>query len=372
MRFVLINAIREGMVNGKTLYGRNEEVLLRVGTILNPYYIRRISEMGYKGVYVIDALGEDVVYHEIVSQELRLDTVVRIKNIFLTAEKKQHKQTMHLQKEGLNEMIGKLIEEVLNNRDLMLNMIDLKVFDEYTYYHSVNVAVISLVIAVAVGMVQEDLYKLALAALLHDVGKITIPREIHDKPGKLTSEEFEVMKTHSDEGFRFLKEVYCVPLHTYMAVKLHHERFDGTGYPLGLKETEIPLFARIIAVADVFDALTSVRVYRKAMSPSEAVEFMMSHSGTMFDPEITSIFLRKVAPYPPGTLVKLSDGRIALVVETYENFGLRPLVKVVKEEEIVDEPYYLNLKEDYQTLNLTIEDICSEEAMHATFSEESA
>jgi len=232
-------------------------------------------------------------------------------------------------------------------------LIDLKVFDDYTFYHSLNVAVLSLVLGVALKYNKEELYKLGLAALLHDIGKVFIPKDILNKKGKLTDEEFEIIKTHSDKGFEYLKNTYNVPITTYMGVRLHHEKYNGGGYPLGKKGEEIYVYARIIAIADVYDALTSDRVYRKAMTPSEAMEYIMGNSGIMFDPNLVELFIRKVAPYPVGTSVQLSDGRVGIVVENYENFCLRPKIKIIKEKDKNIEPYLIELR-NKETMHITI------------------
>lgn len=353
MRFVPINAIRPGMVNAKPLYGHNQEVLLREGVALNEHIIQRIVELGYNGIYADYHPDSDIEFVEIIDNQLRIEAVTKIKKAFLSVSHKPSVTEIIDQKKDLSQTVEKLIDEIINNRHLMVNLIDLKVFDDYTFYHSVNVAVITLVLGVAMGMNRTELYRLGLAALLHDIGKIMIPREIMDKPGRLTPEEFEIMKGHSDEGYRYLRDVYDVPVQVYMAVKFHHEQTSGEGYPMGLTGPDIPLFSKLISISDVFDALTSDRVYRKALSPSEAVEYVMGNSGQMFDQEIVRIFLKKVAPYPVGTAVLLSDQRVGIVVANAEGFGLRPIVQVVQQGQPLETPYTVDLKE-LTTVDVTI------------------
>lgn len=353
MRFVPINAIRSGMVNAKPLFGHNQEVLLREGIPLNEVIIHRILEMGYNGIYVDYDDNADIEYVELIDNHLRIEAVGKIKNAFQTLHHKPSAQEIIHQKKDIGSTLDKLIDEIIKNRHLMVNMIDLKVFDDYTFYHSVNVSIISLVLGVALDLSRAELYKLGLAALLHDIGKIMISKEILDKPGRLTPEEFEIMKSHSDEGFHYLKDIYDVPVPVYMAVKFHHEQDDGSGYPMGITRDLIPLYSKLITIADVFDALTSDRVYRKALSPSEAVEYIMGNSGLMFDPEIVKIFLKKVPPYPIGTAVLLSDERVGIVVSNCEDFGLRPTVKIIKQETPLTVPYLLDLRE-IDTVNVTV------------------
>ncbi len=206
---------------------------------------------------------------------------------------------------------------------MLVNMIDLKVFDDYTYSHSVNVAVLSIIIGVTMGLGRKELTKLGLGALLHDIGKVFIDKDIVNKPGKLTDEEFSSMKMHSKLGYDYVRDRFQLPVKSYVAVLDHHERYDGSGYPNSKKGDEISDFGKMIALADVYDALTSERPYRKALPPSEAMEYIMGNSQVHFDPELVKVFSRKVAPYPVGTLVKLSNGMTGLVVENYEAFCLR-------------------------------------------------
>lgn len=353
MRFVPVNAIRPGMVNAVPLYGTNQEILLREGIPLTDNIIRHILLLGYNGIYVDYDPDTDAPYVEIIDTQLRIESVRRIKKAFLSIGTETSRAEVIRIRESLAETLEQLLDELLQNRHLMINMIDLKVFDDYTYYHSVNVAVIALALGICIELPRPQLYKLGLAALLHDVGKVMIPRNILDKPGELTPEEFTIMKGHSEEGYRYLKDVYDVPVSVYMTVRLHHEQFDGSGYPLGLQGGKIPLFARLITVADVFDALTSDRVYRQAVSPSDAAEFVMAHSGAMFDPLVVRAFQKKVAPYPVGTPVRLSDERVGFVVDNLEDFGLRPVIRIVKDRVPLDSPYLIDLKA-MDTMNVTV------------------
>lgn len=353
MRFIPVNAIRPGMVNAVPLYGSNQEVLLREGIPLTESIIRHILLLGYNGIYVDYDPDSDKAYAGAIDAQLRIEAVRRIKKTFLSMEQGPSPQEAQRLKQALSATLEQLLDELLQNRHLMINMIDLKVFDDYTYYHSVNVTVIALALGVCLDLPRPQLYKLGLASLLHDIGKIMIPRALLDKLGSLTPEEFDIMKGHSEEGYRYLKDIYDVPVSVYMAVRLHHEQFEGGGYPLGLRSGKIPLFSRLIAVADVFDALTSDRVYRKALSPSDAAEYVMAQSGVMFDPLIVRAFQKKVAPYPVGSAVRLSDSRVGIVAENMEDFGLRPVVRIVKHETLLEAPYLLDLK-DMDTMNVTV------------------
>lgn len=358
MRFIPSNCIRENMRLGKSLFGKYGELLLRTGTVLNNRYISRINELGINGVYIEDILSDNIGYIEIINDKLRRDTIQVLKKTFIDIQKGE--KNIQLHKEKLNMLAGNIVDEILEDKDVMINMIDIKVFDDYTFYHCVNVAILSIILGISLNLNRNDLYKLSLAALLHDIGKVFIPKNIISKPGKLTDEEYETIKTHARKGYEYLKNMFDVPSKSYIGILHHHEKYNGTGYPSGRKEKEISLFGRIISIADVYDALTSDRPYRKACLPSEAMEYIMGNSGSMFDPELTLLFTRKVAPYPIGTFVKLSDDRVGIVTENYLDCCMRPNIKIIKENDKNVEPYYLNLRDNKNVRNVIIKDIVNE------------
>ncbi|OYP31617.1 phosphohydrolase, partial [Lachnotalea glycerini] len=232
------------------------------------------------------------------------------------------------------------------------NMVDLKIYDDYTYYHSVNVAILSLIVGNALKFHRAMLIQLGMAAILHDIGKKFTPIEILSKPGMLTDEEFDIIKEHPTNGYHFIKRFFpSISSATYVGILQHHERYDGSGYPSGAQGEGISLLGRILAVCDVYDALVSDRPYHKAYLPSEALEFIQGGSGSMFDPAIVITFCYKVASYPLGTAVTLSNGEVGIVVENYEEFNTRPKVKIVKNNIVT---HYIDLKSDYNARNITI------------------
>jgi HD-GYP domain-containing protein (c-di-GMP phosphodiesterase class II) len=338
---------------GKSLFNASGELLLSEGKELIPPYIDRLRQLRINGVYIDDSISEDIEIQNVVSDEVRNKAVQGVRNIMTHAiSDNPADKTAAIVK--AKEIVEALMEEIQKNSDLMVNMVDLKVFDEYTYYHSVNVAILSTVVGVAIGMNRKDLFALGLASLLHDLGKVFIEKEIISKPGRLSEDEFSDIKRHSELGYTYLRSMFEVPVKASMGVLHHHERYDGSGYPKGLSGEEISLFGRIIAVADVFDALVSDRPYRKALLPSDAMEHIMGNGGVIFDPNIARIFAMKIAPYPLGTAVELSNGNVGLVVENYEGFGLRPAIKIITEKGKSVTPYVINLLTDSKCLNITI------------------
>ena len=349
MRYVPIKYVSEGMILAKTLYGANGEVLLTKEMPLLLSYVKILSKLGFCGLYINDEFSEDITVNEIISVELKMKTIKSINNLMQpNIRKKEIQSSLKI----IEKLMGNIVDEISCNEDIMINMIDLKVSSEYTFYHSVNVCVLSIVLGAALKLKKSDLYLLGTSALLHDMGKIYTPKEILDKPEKLTYEEFEIIKQHSENGYRYVKENLDINNKVYMGIYQHHERYDGTGYPLNIKGEEISLFGRIIAIADVYDAFVSDRPYRKGVLPSEAIEYIMAFCGTMFDQRLVKTFFTKVAPYPVGTCVYLSNDLIGIVVKNYSSYCLRPSVKIIQIGNKLLSPYLINLKES--NYNVTI------------------
>lgn len=356
MRYVPTNCLRENMIVGKALYGSNNQILLTINTRLTTNYIYNLKKLGFSGIYIKDDLSEGIEIEEVVNVRLKNETIKVVKNLFsTTTDKDSRNKDMALDKVLIN--IESILDEIITNKHLMINMIDLKSFDDYTFSHSLNVAILSVIIGIQYGLNKKELENLALSALLHDIGKVFIGNEIINKPSKLTSEEFEKIKNHPKLGYDYLKKYYNLNTSILIGALDHHEKFNGTGYPNSYKGEDISLYGRIIAIADVYDALTSERPYRKGMFPSEAIEFIMSNSGEHFDPELVKIFLKKAAPYPIGMCVKLSSGLVGIIVENYEESCLRPKIRVFKKDNLEIKPFEISLRDDRKYLSTTIKEI---------------
>lgn len=356
MRFVPISSLIEGMVCGKSLYDVSQQLLLRKGTVIQKGYIKRIEELGYQGIYIEDELSKDIEVKDVISDELRMSAIKAVKDICIYAEQpKAAKAQLDEKVNNTKLLISHIVEQILESKDTMLNLIDLKFYDDYTFFHSVNVAVLSILIGVELGLDKSDLLNLGLASILHDIGKMFVDKDILNKPGKLTPEEYEMVKEHPTYGFNFLKESYEIPTTAYVAVLQHHEKYDGTGYPMQKAKDEISLIGRIIGISDVYDALTSKRPYRSPLLPSEAMEYVMANGGIMFDVMLTKIFARKVAPFPNGTYVKLSNGLMGIVAENFEDACMRPKVKIIIDANghKVD-PFMVDLRLDKNYRSVTI------------------
>jgi len=225
---------------------------------------------------------------------------------------------------GMLELVDEIAGSIRREPTALLSVARLKNHDDYTWLHSMAVCGLMINLAQQLGLDNRQVLRVGMGGLLHDVGKAAVPLEILNKPGKLTEEEFEVMRQHPVTGAQMLMEANAEADLLDIALH-HHEKYDGSGYPHRLKGEEISFYSRMAAVCDVYDALTSTRVYRKGWSPAEAMHNMLSWRGH-FDNQILYTFVRAIGIYPVGSLVRLASGRVALVVKAGERSLLKPVV----------------------------------------------
>lgn len=339
--------------------GSSRVALLSKDTVLSQRQIETLKQLGVENVYVEGEEEPEPINvpppRQIISPQLRdeaLQNITELFDFFRQGSKNQH-QVLGIIKD-MDTLVDQLVKNLKEDENALIHIAGLKSYDDYTYHHSLSVAVLSVAIGQALKLEERQLHLLGKCAMMHDIGKISIPIEIINKPGKLEKEEFNVIKRHSPEGYQYLNKYSVHDPMLLSTVLFHHERYDGSGYPYGLKGNKIPLFSRIIAVADVYDALTSPRAYRTAESPGEAVEYVMGNAGVAFDYDIIRAMLKKVELYPVGSVVLLSNGLKAVVTDNKNT--LRPMLKVLKGGAVLD------LNSDKDLLNLTIKDILPAES----------
>ena len=229
----------------------------------------------------------------------------------------------------LEEMADELVDSIFKNPDAMIYLSRIREKDTYLMEHSLNVGMLLANFGRYLGLSRLVIKELLVGGLLHDTGKIMIPDEILHKPGKLTFDEFEIMKRHVKYGIQFLDKSEGISEVMRTVAANHHERLDGLGYPNGLKGDELCLISRVSTIVDVYDALTADRCYKKGMPSTTAFRILLEGAGTQFDPILVKKFIKCMGVYPVGTLVKLKSNKLALVIERNEESPLKPVVKII-------------------------------------------
>lgn len=325
--------------------------------IKNGKTIKKIAGLGVrelyidtlKGLDVIDAPTETEVNAEIEHKMLEMvqqtkpiatsstlsEELKRSRKVFSEANK-IIANIMHdvrigkqIELEQIDPVVGKMANSILRNKDAMLSLCRIKNKDDYTFLHSVSVGALLISFAHALDFNRGVIKQLGIGGMLHDIGKTKVPNEILNKPGKLTEEEFVIIKSHVVHGCSILRKSPGISQVSFDVTSQHHERFDGSGYPLKLKNAEMSIYGQMASIVDVYDAITADRCYHKGMEPTVAVRKMFEWSKFHFNPKLLRIFIRTVGIYPVGTLVMLESGKIGVVIEQCETDMTRPLVRTI-------------------------------------------
>lgn len=349
--YVRTSQLQEGMRIDQAVIDRLDRTLIARGAILDAFMINGLKDRGIHGVYIREGEEEltpeksdedliPLVRHNIEKHRVEDPAKVHLSN---SVKKRVSEGIQFLYNNSHStefaststKITNDLIQAINSNHALAVDITALKTSDEYTFKHSVDVATISMVIARNLGMSHQDIYNIGIAGLLHDMGKAKIPLEILHKPARLTADEFEVMKKHSELGYQILKNKNEFNIAISLAVLQHHEKMDGKGYPFGYKEDKICPYAKILSVADVYDALVTERPYKKSFSQRTAVEMLMAMTAEL---DITAMrsFMESVILYPVDSTVQLSNGEEARVVENKSQSVLRPTVVGLKSGIVYD------------------------------------
>ncbi|MEE9614890.1 MAG: HD-GYP domain-containing protein [Thermodesulfobacteriota bacterium] len=249
--------------------------------------------------------------------------------------------------EEVKGIADEMSDKILSDPNAMVGLSMIKNYDDYLYNHSVNVSIISMAIGKFMGLDKEDMHKLGVGSLLHDVGKTGVSEDIIRKPGGLSSDEWEKVKEHPVLGNKISKEMEGIPEETSRIIYEHHIRYDRSGYPTTETGTSIHPLSLIVSVADAYDALTTLRVYQKPYQPVEAVRMIKGLAGKHFDPDVVSSFEQMMGLYPVGTMVRLSTNEIGVVTKVEPEKHDTPMIKVIFDPEgkKIDSPFEVDLSE---------------------------
>ena len=313
-----------GMLVASNIYNSNGQLLIRSNTVLTEQIILRIRGLPINSIYIKNLMLEDIHIPQIISEDTRV-TVGQV----LYHEVTNFLRSGILGLERLKTELDVLIDELILNKDTIVQLQDARTFNDYTICHSVNVCILAVLTAIRMGYNQKQLRDFAMGALLHDIGMFTIDKAVLEKMGKLSPEETRIVQAHSENGFSTLRKIRDISTPAAHISYQHHERFDGQGYPRKLRSHEIHEYARIVSIADIYDALISDRPYRKGFLPHEVYEILMTLADKHIDREILNIFLETMAVYPIGTIVKLNTGEIGVVIQVIPKLTFRPILRIL-------------------------------------------
>ncbi|HZK57872.1 MAG TPA: HD-GYP domain-containing protein [Clostridia bacterium] len=329
-----ISHLKPGMVLDSSIYSSQGKLLLNWDHTLTAKNIRALKEMGILAANIRSDVALNLDFEKtdnVLDDEIKIEVLNSVRNF---VEKNMIKESYRT----LVELIRNIITEILSGKSSIGGLSEIVAYDSYTYAHSVDVCILSIIIGHEMGLSKSVLIKLGIGSLLHDLGKIRIPIEILNKTGSLTEEEFTEIKKHTVLGHKMANYEFEERLskESISIILNHHERYNGSGYPRGLKGSELSVLDMICGIADMYSAMTTDRSYRKALFYSEVYEMLQGSAGSYFSFNIVQAFAQSIQPYPVGTLVRMNNGHKACVIKTNPSLPTRPIVKILPTKEIID------------------------------------
>ena len=336
------NQLKTGMVTAQSIFNEKGAPFLVRGTPLTDRYIYRLRQLSIPELHVTSLSSNFQLPPppDIVEERTRVQAVDNVAETFREAEENGRFDMTRLEK-----CADFLVRDIMAKKKNLVQITDIRLHDSYTFSHSVNVAVLSTMLGDLCGYSKRKLQIITLGGLLHDIGKLAVPTPILNKSGSLTAGEFKIIRRHPSEGRKILKELTS-PIASILAIIAvqHHEHLDGSGYPYHVRGKSIHPYSRITAIADVYDALTSVRPYKRAYKPNVVYRMMMQNSTGHFDMDRLRLFFDNVAIYPVGTVMKTQLG-YAIVKKVVFGHTLAPVVIVFadKNGNLLKKPFGVNL-----------------------------
>ncbi|MFB9331018.1 HD-GYP domain-containing protein [Paenibacillus aurantiacus] len=334
MRKAHISSVRPGDKLGRTVFQENGNVLLGEGVELTQRFIDRLENLGIDMLYIQDDMTEDLEPSSAIQDETRrkaMNEVHKTMTTLMDTHKTKGRTVAPELGRTFRTVFGQMMQDLSARQDMLVSLTNIQAMDSYLFNHSVNVAILAGIMGVAKGYNRNQLEELGVGALLFDIGMTQVPKELLNKAAFLSDTERGSVQKHAEDGFNLLRAQHDVSLLSAHCAFQHHERFDGSGYPRGIKGNDIHEYAQIIAIADVYDALTSPRPHRKRYTPTEAIEFLFAAGNTYFDVNLIKMFCKHISIYPIATTVLLSSGQIAVVSANNPLAVHRPTVRIIRE-----------------------------------------
>lgn len=337
------------------IYSKDGYLLLSKGTVVNYSVLSKLKRNSINTADLLNSLSEDITSINTVDDDKMSESLNVVKKVFddiLTKNANGVSSAIppeHM--ELVENVVASLVESLSNSKELIYTVSDMAEFASYTYTHSVNVTILSILTAKALNYSKSDINNIALGAFLHDIGKMLVDQTLITKPASLTDDERKKVEKHPKNGYSLIKEIDSISFTTKQIVLLHHEKLDGSGYPFGLKGIEIPEYVRIVTICDMYDAMTTDRVYRGKMPIYKVLEILMTDAVFKIDRKIYRHMSENICIHPPGSGVVLSNGKVGIVsLYRFENPS-RPNVRVLDFESDVTDIKVTNLNlEKTQTI----------------------
>ncbi|MDR3589680.1 MAG: HD-GYP domain-containing protein [Negativicutes bacterium] len=328
MRRILLENVAAGMKLARPLYSAEGKILLNAGLDLKERYIERLRELDITYIYIEDDLTADIDVPDVVSEKSRLEAITATKTIM-----EDLKVGKKVDASRAKKIVNSLVDELCRNSGVLVNFTDMRTRSDYLFGHSVNVCILAVMTGISLDYDELRLRDLGVGAMLHDVGKTELPPELLNKKGRLTASEIVDARSHCELGFEILRQNPDISLMSAHCAYQHHERYDGSGYPRNLKSRDIHEFAQIVALADVYDALTTDATYRQAVPVYEALAIISKAAGTYFESGLVDHFTANIAIYPIGSVVRLNTNEIGVVVDISKEFKNKPVVRIIMDAE---------------------------------------
>lgn len=336
MRRVILEKASAGMVLAQPILGLEGQVVLNTGVALQEHHLQKLRDLQVQHLYIEENESDFIDEQDVEAQSRREKTVAQAHEILENIKVGKYVET-----QPIKDQVIDLLDELCQRKDMQPVFQSMLQCNDYLFDHSVTVFFFSMLLGISLDYEQSRLRELGIGALLHDTGMIYIPPDILNKPTGLTQEETEKIKEHPDLGFKNLQENGDVSLLAAFCALQHHERWDGSGYPKQLKQSDIHEFGQIVGLVDTYAAMTAKTPYRPAIPVYSTLAIIQRGRGTYFNPELVDLLTANLAVFPLGSVVKLNNRQIGIVTDYADDNKMKPIVR-------------LSLDENHQKINRTV------------------